>query len=223
MTVELPSQTQIANNALSRIGSGEVLTSIDDPTSQSARRVRSIWPQLRRAMLARHPFNFAIRRRLLNPAGAGTPGSDQLPSWDEGLTGYQLPEDCLRWLPPAEDDRHGYEGEREGNFILVRGRWQQTDGAPSPLPCRYIADIDEVPTWSPGFVEGFTEALAKLLAQPVTQSATMAQGLHDTAEEAVRLAKRLDGLETGRRRRSGVAVRSDWLSARSRGYSSSHR
>lgn len=209
MDVELPSQTSIANNAISRVGSTETVTSIETQTP-TAQRIRGVWPQLRRGMLVQHPFNFAIWRQDLNAAaGAG------LPAIDDGLFAYRLPADCLRWLPPAAGDRGFFSGELESGFILT--------GRAAPIRCRYIRDVPDVTRWSAGFVEAFTEALAKWLAQPVTQSATMAQWLHDTTKEAVRLAKRLDGLETGRVQRGQVVRHSDWLTARGRTNMSGYR
>lgn len=202
MVQDATTQTGILNAALARLGSTERLTSIDDPTSNTAARARTIWSDMRRLLLSRHPFNFAIARRLLNESG-------DIPvcGWERQ---YRLPEDCLRWLPPAVGDRDYYDGEREGDFILTNRRGE--------LPCRYIADRADVTGWSPSFVMAMTVAIAEWVSMGVTESVGMTDRLVEIADRAIKLAKRLDGLETGRRQRGNVVMASSWLSARNRSF-----
>jgi len=197
---EPPNQTRIVNAAIARLGGTDKVTSIDDPNSNSARRAKEIWDDMRRALLARHPFNFAIKRALLNAAA-------EAPAFGYERK-FQLPPDCLRWLPPAQGTAESFVGEREGNFIL-------TD-AEAPLKIRYIADVTDVPSWSAGFVLAATIFLAGWLNEGVTQSNTKQQSMDEMADEAIRLAKRLDGLETGATRRGAVVSQSSWLQARNR-------
>lgn len=196
---EAPNQTRIVNAALARLGSTERLSSIDD-SSNSARRAKAVWDDMRRALLVRHPFNFAIKRVLLN-AAAEAPAF----GWDRQ---FSLPADCLRWLPPAHGSAEWYAGEREGDAILTN--------AAAPLKFRYIADVAEVPKWSPMFISAATIFIAGWINEGVTQSNTKQQGLDEMADKAIREAKRIDGLETGSTRRGNVVVQSRWLTARNR-------
>lgn len=198
MAIATESHTSIVNAALAELGSTEKLVSFDTDTSASARRAQALWPGILRELLNLHPWNFALRRRMLNP---GETFAD--------LRHYQLPEDCVRWLP---DDRNGCRGpiEREGNFLLARGD--------EPLPCRYIAMVDDPALWSPGFVRAMVLHLAAAMAEGVTQSESIKDRLLDRAMGSIRQAKRMDGLETGNTRRQGVTTRSDWLNSRSRAF-----
>lgn len=193
------SQVGIVNAALARLGSTDRLTSIDD-NHNSAKRAKAAWRDLRRALLIRHPFNFAIGRARLN--------EDATPPAFGWRARFALPADCVRWLPPAPGDRGYFDGEREGDFILTNAR--------APLPCRYIRDVEEVPSWSPGFVMAMTIGLAQWISMGITESVGMQDRLDQIADRAIREAKRVDGLETGRRQRGAAMVHSDWLTARNR-------
>lgn len=195
---QVESHTSIVNAALAELGSTERLVSFDTDESSSARRARALWHGILRDLLYLHPWNFAIRRRMLNPGAA----------FDE-LRQYQLPEDCVRWLP---DDRGGRAGtvEREGDCLVARGS--------EPLSCRYIAMVNDPTLWSPGFVRAMVLRLAAAMAEGVTQSEGIKDRLLDQAVAAIKMAKRMDGLETGDTRRRGVVARSDWLNSRSRAF-----
>ncbi len=200
MPTDATTETSILNAAIARIGSTEQVTSFTDSTSNTAKRAQRIWPILRRYMLAQHPWNFALKRHLLNEAGEKPKFG-----WDRQFT---VPAEALRWLPPGDRDADWFEGEREGDFILTNHA--------APLPVRCIMDITDVTKWSAGFVAAMEIALAAFLASPVTESVALTQWLTDVADNAVRKGKRLDGLETGRTRRQPARAQSSWLQARNR-------
>lgn len=202
MTLTPSTQTGILHAALAELGSTERPISIDDTTSNTARRAKTLWNDLVREQLALHPWNFAIRRAQLNAAGAAPTHG-----WQRG---FLLPADCIRWLPYADTDSDWRAAEREGDYLL--------SDAAAPLPIRYIAAIDDVTRWSAPFVKLVTLQLAASLAEAVTQSESIKDRVLERAEAALRKAKRMDGLETGQRRRSAVVGRSDILRGRSRAY-----
>lgn len=195
MRNDAASHTSVANAALAELGSTENLTSFALDQSSSAFRARALWQGILMAALARHPWNFAIRRATLNPGALV-----------DGIRSWQLPQDCVRWLP---DDAVATM-EREGDTLVGRDR--------DALHIRYIAYVDDPALWSPGFVRVMTLQLAAAMAEGVTQSEGIKNALLERGEMEMRAARRVDGLETGARRRSGVTVRSDWLNARSRSY-----
>lgn len=205
MVIAATSETGILHDALAELGSTERPISVDDGTSKTALRAKTLWPGILRELTALHPWNHAIRTRLLNEAG-------ETPAFAYERQ-FALPEDCVRWLPPARSSREFFRGERQGNYIL-------TDRA-APLPCRYIALIDDVTQWAPAFVQLFMLRLALSLCEGVTQSEGIKDSLYRRiyapAEGALAKAKRIDGLETGETRRANVVVQSDWLQARNRG------
>ncbi len=195
MRNDAASHTSVANAALAELGSTENLTSFDLDQSSSAYRARALWKGILLALLARHTWNFAVRRATLNPG-----------LLVDGVRAWQLPQDCIRWLP--DDDVAALE--REGDALVGRDR--------VALHIRYIAYVDDPALWSPGFVRVMTLHLAAAMAEGVTQSEGIKNSLLERGEMEIRAARRVDGLETGARRRSGVVARSDWLNARSRGY-----
>ncbi|NLS27933.1 hypothetical protein S2M10_29350 [Sphingomonas sp. S2M10] len=196
------SQTDIVNAVLARIGSTERLTSIDDPNSNSGRRIAVLWDMARRLLTGMHPWNHAVTRAMLN-------ASAEAPAFGWSYK-FRLPNDCLRWLPAAHVDPDYFDAEREGAFLLAN--------MPGPLPIRYIADVETVPAWSPGFVEAMTTCLAAWVSLGVSESLGISDRMADAAERAVRRGKRMDGLETGQRRRGAVVSQSAWLGGRGRPY-----
>lgn len=204
MSIIQSSHTGIVNAALAELGSTEKITSFDDATSGVGRRARALWSDILRELLYQHPWNFAIRRATLNPHG-------DVPAYGVARQ-FQLPVDCLRWLP--EGDATARRVEREGDKLL-------TDA--DTLAIRYIAFLDDPSVWSPLFVRAMTLALAAAMAEGVTQSEGIKDRLAERAEMTLRKAKRADGLESGDRRRGQVQARSDWLTARQYGYTYSQR
>lgn len=201
----LPSQTRIINGALAEIGSTTRLQSINDRGTLAA-DIRAIWPDMVRDMLEQHTWNFATKRTTVSLAEA-------LPEGMGWLYAYDLPADCLRWLPPRRESGMQYfEAENEGSRVLTN--------AEAPLPIRFISvTLGENPSrWPPHFANLIKMELAARLADPVTQSETITKRTRDNADIALRRARRRDGMENGRDSRSGVTVHSDWLQGRERPY-----
>lgn len=199
-----PTQTGIVNSALSLLGSTSRVTSIDDPHGV-APDAKTQWESIVGGLLSDHPWNWAIKRAALNEA-------DEKPAFGFEHS-YALPADCLRVLPPSrEDDLDGYERREEGGFIL-------TD-AEAPLNVRYIsANLGfSVSRWPAYFVRAVEYELAARLAEPVTQSSTMQTNMANMAYDALRKAKRKDGLASNHQTRNRVSHGSDWLDARRNPY-----
>lgn len=201
MTTTPPGQTRIVNAALAELGSTTRITSIEDP-GNVALTARTLWPDVLRELLSLHPWNFAIRRKALNAAG-------EAPDFGYARK-FQLPIDCVRWLPAAIGSSDWHACEREGNFLL-------TD-AVAPLNIRYIAYADEPAHWPPPFATAMTLRLAASMAETVTQAEGTKDRLLDRAEAALRKAKRVDGLETGPHRRNRKSFTGGWLDRRNRAY-----
>jgi hypothetical protein len=195
------SRTGIVNDVLALLGSLTRITSFDsaEPYAVTA---RELWDRALSASLAGHPWKFAIKRQSVGASGDYVPAGE-----NSYLYAYELPADNLRWLPWDSDDANFFDGEQEGNFIL--------SDADAPLLIRYIAKVDEVGRWSPGFLEAFTFKLAWFMAKPVTGHGTMMDRMDALYQAALPAAKRDNGLSTGRRRQS-VSRRSNWLDARNR-------
>jgi hypothetical protein len=196
MPVQTQSHTSMVNAALAELGSTETITSFDDSQSKSAQRARSLFPGILDDALYAHPWNFAIRRVTLNASG-------DAPAFGPARA-FLLPNDCIRWLPDGNAARRNVE--REGRHLVSDN--------PAPLPCRYIARVNDPSAWSPGFYRLMVLELATAMAEGVTQSQSIKDRLLERAERQRGRAKRMDGLESGSRRREQTQARSTWLSGR---------
>lgn len=193
------SQTRIANRALILLGTASRIISVED-RAPLARQIKGLWHESRRAGIAAHPWNFAVRRTTLNAAGA-TPAFGYARQ-------FKLPPDCLRWLPPPRDSEFFFEGVEEGGFIL--------SNAEAPLPVRFIADVPDVTAWSAAFDTFMAYQLAKDLADSATQFSAKQQDMAAEREAALDEAKRLDGLASGERTTGNARYQSRWSGSRAR-------
>lgn len=192
-----PSQTRICNAALALLGETARIVTINDG-SPIANQFLTHWDQARRAALADHPWNFALAR-------ADCPASSDTPAGEQYAIAFEMPADCLRWLPYAADHPDYFCGEQEGGRIL--------SNADAPICVRYIRDVENVGLWSPAFVEAMTAKLAYLTAKPITGQTGAQDRMAEQYDRALRIAKRQDGAATGDRARR-LETRSSWLAAR---------
>ncbi|MGF7151321.1 hypothetical protein FHS96_004984 [Sphingomonas zeicaulis] len=191
-----PSQTRIVNRALALIGSAQRIISIDEQ-SAAATAAKAVWDEARDGVLVDHPWNFAIAR-------AEVAASADAPAFGYKRA-FEIPGDWLRWLPPKRASCDFFIGEQEGRFIL--------SDAEAPLRLRGIRRIEDVSKWSAGFVDCLGYRLAMELAIPVTALDSIAARMSVGYDEALRRAKRQDGLASGDRK-GRIDFRSDWLDAR---------
>jgi hypothetical protein len=191
-------QTQVINKALALIGNDRQLQSIDD-NSAVARQFKSLWPMAVDSVLALHPWNFALKRKEISRVNA------QADLVGAAAFKYELPADCLRWLPPSTQDEGYFEGEEEGGFI-----WSPEEG---PLILRYIARIDDITRWSPLAADVLAALLAFDACEAITGSQSVKDRLGEDLQIKIKRARRADGLATGNRSRNMVRS-SRWVSAR---------
>lgn len=205
MALPAVTQTRIYNRTLQLLGSVNRTTAIDDGKSWTD-TLNEFWPQAVRDLLAEHPWNCAIGRGVLNRGAA--------PAWGEGYQ-YQLPADCLRWLPPSPSDDHYVCAVQEGNFLIA--------DAGDSIRIRYIRLIEDVTLWPPHLVDAMGYRLAMDAAESLTQSSSIVEDMRrkyegvDGSGGALARAKEKDGLATGDRDRGNVVSRSRALSASMRG------
>lgn len=200
MTSSAPaSQVVMVNQALVMLGTSKTIASMTDPVP-AAKIARTIWDQVRDTVLVDHPWNFALSRGTLALSATYTPANE----YDFA---YELPADCLRWLPWQEDHPDYFLAEQEGAYLL--------SNAEAPLYARWIVRIEEITRWSQGFRDAMTARLARYLAKAVTGQSGMIDRADAEYERAISAAKRQDGLATGRVQRR-AEYRSNWLEARGR-------
>jgi hypothetical protein len=168
----------ICSLALERLGHTPFTTfaSTGDLHAKAAER---LWPTVRDSVLARHPWNFAIRRVLI-----ATP--DVTPPAFDFLNRFALPVDWLRTLTVGEQG-HQPEYRVEGGFILVNFE--------ADLPLRYVARIETVTLYPQYVRELLVYAVAARLAYRVTQSTSKSDAMHGEFERFLMTATALDGVE----------------------------
>jgi hypothetical protein len=190
------SQTEIANLTLTKLGQDRIV-SIDDDV-EAARVLRSLWDMTRDAVLADHPWRFAMVRTAL-PALADAPAY-------EWARQFALPEDCLRLVQVA-DDWVFYTQEspfytREGANILC-------DEA-APLRVRYVKRITNTGLWPVLFARAVAMQLAADACEKLTQSTSKGDKAIGEYELAIRKAKRQNAIELPPQ----AEPRTGWLQAR---------
>lgn len=195
-----PSQTLIVNMAVGLLGSTQRVSAINE-SSTAARLAASFWDQARDEMLADHPWNPAIARASLPASATNVPDPE-----GEYASAFELPGDCLRWLPWERSHPDWFAGEQEGNFIL--------SSADAPIRIRYIRRLEDVGLWSPGMRHVMAIRLAAYMARGLTGRTSLVDRMFRLYDSELPKAKRQDGLATGRQ--SSATTRSSWLDARRR-------
>ena len=199
MALKTATQVRIYNRALALLGNTNRSSNTDDAKPWTD-TLNELWDQAVRDLLAEHPWNFAIARKTLN-----------LHEQSEDGWLYQMPADCIRWLPASKSDRSYVNGAIEGNYLL--------SDSDSPPRIRYIAERSDPGKWPPHFVSAMAYRLAMDAAEPITQSSSIVEDMrrkyegNDGESGVLAKAKRADGLETGDRERGNVELRSRALTA----------
>jgi hypothetical protein len=182
----MASQTEICNNALTKLGQARIVAITDNV--KAARSLNAIWAMKRDAELAAHPWTFSTRRAQL-PAAVATPAF----GWGYS---FPLPAEYLRLVEVGENfvlymaDTTPYfqvEGDATGQNILC----DET----SPLNVRYIARVENTGLWSPLFCEALACRLAAELAEDLTQSARKKDSAWSDWKMAIQLARRANAIE----------------------------
>lgn len=177
----LPSQVDVANLALIKLGDIQITTFDDD--SAHARVVKLLYPRVVDAALRDHKWRFAVRQAAL----AQLVGS---PLWRYQYR-YQLPTDpyCLRILRVSTED------PAQGNNTPweIQGREILTD-APS-VNIEYIARLTDPLQWDVMFLDAVVERLASELAIPIMNTPTVRGQLLQAYMMKLDAAKSTDGME----------------------------
>ena len=145
------SETVACNLALATLGEPP-LTDYATDTGTVANECRRWFDIVRRKELMGYDWQFATTRTQLTKDV-----TDPAFGW---TSRYQIPTDCLRFLPITTTGEAAAEPvthEVESGYILVN----QT----SDLYVRYIKDMETVTDWPDDFVNLFTAALAVALAE----------------------------------------------------------
>jgi len=173
----MASDVEICSNALLLLGA-KPISSLTAPSEGNADRVTlaaNLWPQVRDDLLRAHPWNCAVKRRVLAPDATA-------PEFDFSAR-FLLPEDWLRTLQVGEngvplDFRH------EGRYLLA-----DTDA----LPLVYVFLNADCSSWDTALVKVAIDRMAAAMAYAITQSSSLADSWMQRAELSFKRAKAQDG------------------------------
>lgn len=164
----------ICSNALQLLGDAPI-ASFSLSEGKRAQTAGNLWPQARDFILRRHVWACTRKRDILAP-DATAPAFD----WSYSFT---LPGDWIRTL------QIGRRGERidyelQGRKILAQQR---------ALYIVYQYALEDPIQWDNAMVDAAVAEMAARMAYPITQSASLAQLKRQEADDAMRLAKAVNG------------------------------
>jgi hypothetical protein len=192
-------RTDIANNALSGIGSS-VIQDIDDEDSPLARKVRTVYEKTLRGMGRRHNWNCLLKRSELGP---DPDNADPLGEW---AYAYRLPSDCLKLVQLNGVDVGSIPGKYslEGRHILSND---------DEAKIQYVSYDEDSTIYDALFVEAFVILLSSNLATVVRQDEGLAASKLQEFEAILSEARSKDGNER-RKFPYNQASESRWVASR---------
>lgn len=170
----MATDVQICSAALMLLGAAPIASLAE--TGKSATLCANLYPLARKDLMRRHPWNCCIKRVLLAPLASA-------PEFDYTYQ-FAKPGDWLRVLNVGEAN-NPLEYEFAGNRILCDT---------NSLPLRYVADITEG-NWDSHMVDVMVKRMCSDLAYPITKSTALAQLKLAQYNEALKIAKSVDGQE----------------------------
>jgi hypothetical protein len=169
------SKVQIASNALLLLGD-KPINSFDED-SDRALIASNLWDNAAAAVLRAHPWNCATNRVALAP-------DTDAPAYDWSYQ-YTMPGDLLRVL---------FVGQAgAADAYKIEGRKILSDE--NPLYLEYVFNNEDVASWDAMLVEAMTRYMAYLMAYPLTKSNTTQDTMHQGYQNALKLARTIDGQE----------------------------
>lgn len=183
----MASTIQVANRALTKLGSNRI-TSFDDDV-KAARSLKACFDDIRDDELRAHRWSFALKRTQLAALSTAP---------EFGWTyQYQLPADFLR-LDQVNDEfpavvMDNYIGAEVIDWVLEGGKLLTDFSA--PLKVRYIASITDANMWDVNFREALACRLAAELAEDLTQNMQKRQLAWEEYKQAISRALRSNAIE----------------------------
>lgn len=183
----MASVVQVANRALTKLGTARII-SLDDDV-KAARSIKSCFEDLRDDELRSRRWSFAIKRTTL-AADATAP--------EFGFQyAYTLPSDFLRLdmvndqYPDVQMDN--YIGSETVDYVLESGKLL-TDIA-APLKIRYGSVVDNPALWDPNFREALACRIAAEICEDLTQSNPKRELAWKEYDMAIKKAVRTQAIE----------------------------
>ena len=170
----MPSKVEIANLALSSLGA-KLISAFDEDT-ENGNRIRAVYDMVKDIMLAKHPWNFALKQATLSKL-AETPlyGFDCV---------FQLPPDYIRVITINSVTEVDYK---------IKGRKFYIDD--TTVDIEYVYRVTDPLEFSQGFIDAFADEIAQRLAFSITGSKTLAREAFQKAKFSLNVAKSQDAQE----------------------------
>ena len=177
------SSVQICNLALDHLKEDSI-SSIETPTTSVEVLCKRWYDQTRRAVLRKHPWNFAITRvKLAQLADA--------PAFEYAKQ-FQLPSDFIRLISIGTYGTQKHYQLEENKILLNDVANLTADGA---LPIRYVYDFTTVTLMDALFIDLLAVELAMRISYQVTGSSTKGRELAAMLSEIAPAAYAVDGQE----------------------------
>lgn len=183
----MASVIQVANRALTKLGSARITSLADDV--KGARAIASCFEDLRDDEMRAHRWQFTLKRTSLAAMSTAPAFGYQYQ--------YQVPADFLKIdqvndeFPSAVMDNYigaeTLDWVLENNLILT--------GMGAPLKLRYIARIEDPNSWDVNFREALASRIAMELAEDLTQSNEKKRAAADDYDRAIKQAVRSNSIE----------------------------
>ncbi len=178
----MPSETDICNQALLKVGAKPPIGSLVAEDSDNARICRTFYASVRDAVLRSHPWNCAIKRTTLTALATGP-----LMDYDHR---YQLPTNpwCLRILQVGTLEEQPTRWKVEGRQLLA--------DLNSPK-IAYIKRITDTNEFDALLFDALVLKLAIKIAMPLTKNDSIVKSLVDELESiSLPEARSIDGQES---------------------------
>lgn len=174
------SPTGIVNNGLLLLGE-PTIANLEDPTNDIARACNGLWPDVRDAVLAEHPWNACVTQQT------PTLLSVTIPFSGDYAYAYSYPPDCLR-VYRVSDDRYAWR-------VLIVSNQKVIVSNDAALAVEYIFRQTNVTAYSSALTLALSHKMAALLALSLTGHLAKADKMALAYERVLRLAKAMDGQE----------------------------
>lgn len=182
--MSINSPVDICNLALDHLKEAPI-SDIENPITPTEVICARWYDQSRKALLRKHPWNFATKRAAL-------PQLAQAPAFEYSKQ-FQLPSDFLRLVAIGEFGTQKRYQLEDGKILTDDINSLFTDGG--ALPIRYIYNFTTVTGMDPLFIDLLAIELAMSISFQITGSNTRGQALMGLMKEMAPQAYAIDGQE----------------------------
>lgn len=163
---------ELCTLALTNIGAGTAIVSLEDDDTQEARVCRVQYDTSRRHLLSLRDWRFAVRVEALALSSYRKPSHAGKTPWDYA---FSYPADCLRFIRivPLDD---WWDSETPPRFALVQDENgdrvvltnHSEDTSVGVAWCEYVADVEDVTRFDDVFEDALSWMIASKIALPLT-------------------------------------------------------